>query len=289
MTKKDFNLRAIKALAFDLDGTLLRPDKSLSGRTLRAIRSCMSRGIRIILATGRAVNSGEVYREYIGAEGPQVYYNGAEVIDMPRGRLIHAQFVDPGPILFCLGLAREKGLYFQVYFPAKTGTPAGRGELLMTERLTAESEFYRNNSGFQPVAGNVEEAIGGSGLPGLIKGMFITGEEHHGEIRARLKEKYGNSVYVVRSSPIYLEILASGVSKGAGLLRALEYLGLAGEEALAFGDEENDLPMFSVAGFSAAPANAKQAVHDAAAFRIPSNADDGVACFLEERFGRRGG
>jgi Cof subfamily protein (haloacid dehalogenase superfamily) len=285
MMEKDFNPRAIKALAFDLDGTLLRPDKSLSDRTLRAIRSCMNRGMQIILATGRAVNSGEVYRKLIGAEGPQVYYNGAEVIDMPRGRLIHAQFMDPEPILFCLDLARKKGLYFQVYFPAKEGTTAGRGERLMTERLTAESEFYRINSGVQPASGDIEEAIAGPGLPGLIKGMFITGEEHHEEIRARLEEKYGNSIYVVRSSPVYLEILASGVSKGTGLLHALEYLGLTGEEALVFGDEENDLSMFSAAGFSAAPANAKQAVQDAAVFHIPSNADDGVACFLEERFG----
>jgi Cof subfamily protein (haloacid dehalogenase superfamily) len=285
MTEKEFNPRAVKALAFDLDGTLLRPDKSLNDRTLRAIRSCMSRGMRIILATGRAVSSGEPYRKLIGAEGPQVYYNGAEVIDMPRGKLIHAQFMDPEPILFCLDLARKMDLYFQVYFPAKAGTPADRGELLMTERLSAEAEFYRVNSGVQPVAGNIEEAAGDPGLPGLIKGMFITREECQERIRSLLEEKYGDSVYVVRSSPTYLEILASGVSKGTGLLYALGYLGLAGTETLAFGDEENDLPMFRAAGFSAAPANAKQTVRDAAVFHIPSNEDDGVACFLEDRFG----
>jgi Cof subfamily protein (haloacid dehalogenase superfamily) len=285
MTESDFNPQAVKALVFDLDGTLLRPDKSLSGRTLRALRSCMGRGMRIILATGRSVDSGEVYRKRIGAEGPQVYYNGAEVVDMPQGRLIHTRFLDPEPILFCLNLARKTGLYFQVYFPA--GSAAPDRELLMTERLTEEAELYRKNSGVAAVAGNLEEAIGNPGLPGLIKGMFIAGEEHHKGIRSLLEEKYGASVYVVRSSPVYLEILASGVSKGAGLLHALKYLKLSVEDAMAFGDEENDLPLFRTARFSAAPANAEETVRDAAVFHIPSNDDDGVARFLEERFGLR--
>jgi hydroxymethylpyrimidine pyrophosphatase-like HAD family hydrolase len=82
-----------------------------------------------------------------------------------------------------------------------------------------------------------------------------------------------------------LEILPGGITKGSGLTKALKFRGLEGQNVIAFGDEENDLSMFSVAGFSAAPSNARDTVYAAADFKLCSNNDDGVAEFLEKLFG----
>ncbi|MDR2313169.1 MAG: Cof-type HAD-IIB family hydrolase [Spirochaetaceae bacterium] len=270
----------VKALAFDLDGTLLRPDKTLSERTLRAVRNCADRGMNIIIATGRSLRSGEIYREQLGVSGPQVYYNGAEVVDMPGGTMIHAGFLDPEPVLFCAGLAKKLGLYFQVYFPRGF---AGPEETLMAERLTEEAALYAKSTGIRAIEGDLEEYLSRAAMPGVIKAMFISDEGRHKKLQKTLREKYGDSLYVVRSTPRFLEVLAPGVSKGAGLVHALNHLGLGPEEALAFGDEENDIPMLRAAGFSAAPANAPRSVRKLSRFHIPSNADDGVAVFLEEQ------
>ena len=287
MTEKNFNPKDIKALALDLDGTLLRPDKTLSERTLRALRACMEKGIQVILTTGRAVESGEKYRKQIGATGPHVYYNGAEVLDMSAGKVLYTRYVDTAPILFCVQLARQMDLFFQAYFPAGTvtGFPdggEGSGEILMADRRTTEAEKYETLTGIKVVTGDLEEHL--TKAKAIIKGMFIAPEENHEKIRRLLREQFGQSIYIVQSTPVFLEILAEGVSKGAGLEHALGYLKINKESTIAFGDEENDLPMFGVAGFSAAPANAKKAVYDAALFRIPADADDGVAVFLEEHF-----
>jgi hydroxymethylpyrimidine pyrophosphatase-like HAD family hydrolase len=64
----------------------------------------------------------------------------------------------------------------------------------------------------------------------------------------------------------------------------MEKRGLKPEELIALGDEENDLPMFSVAGFSVAPANAKEKVRQAADLVTGPNTEDGIAAFLEETF-----
>ncbi|MDR2552412.1 MAG: HAD family hydrolase [Treponema sp.] len=274
-----FDPRAIKALAFDLDGTLLRPDKSVSARTLRALRSCMDQGIKLIITTGRARESGEVYRKLIGMTGPQVYYNGAEVADTEADKIIHLELLSPEPALFCVRLARERDLYYQVYFPAGI---AGEGEVLMADRISEEAEQYRQSNKIPVAEGDLEEALSRPGLPGVIKGMFITAGENQEKIRPILRKRYGDSLCIVNSSPVFCETLAPGASKGTGLSRALRYLGLKPEETIAFGDEENDLPLFAAAGFSAAPANAIPKVQAAARFHIPANADDGVAVFLEE-------
>ena len=288
MTEKNFNPEKIKALVLDLDGTLLRPDKSLSDRNLRALRSCMEKNIRIILATGRAVESGEKYRKQIGTQGPHVYYNGAEVVDVSAGKIIHAQYIDPQPILFCVQLARQMNHFFQVYFPEGASGCSHEdgqtlGEVLMADRMTAEAEGYEKSAGVKIITGDLEDHL--NKVNAVIKGMFITAQENHEKIRSLLKEQFDESIYIVQSTPIFLEVLAKGVSKGSGLEHALDYLHIKKEHTIAFGDEENDLPMFKVAGFSAAPANAKETVRKAALFQIPAEAEDGVAVFLEKHFG----
>jgi len=287
MKEKKFDPLTIKAVAFDLDGTLLRPDKTVSERSLRVLRSCLKKGIHLIITTGRALASGEKYRELIGMGGPHVYYNGAEVADVSAGKIIYTKFVDPQPILYCVRLARQMGLYYQVFFPAGTVNVPCRdgqnsGEILMAERVTTEAEMYVKSTNIEVTAGDLEEQL--AKVPAVIKGMFITSEEDHIKLRSLLRDRYGDSIYIAQSSPIFLEVLASGVSKGAGLSHALEYLNLKPENTIAFGDEENDLPMFETAGFSAAPANAKEEVRNAATFQIPANTEDGIAVFLEERF-----
>jgi len=285
---REFDASRIKALAFDLDGTLLSPDKSISGRTLRALNGCMDRGIRVIIVTGRSLDSGERFRREIGVPGPHVYYNGAEVADLSAGKIIQTRFIEPRDLLFCVHLARKTGTYFQIFFSTRAAGVSFRegensGEILVADRITAEAELYKKNSGITVIAGDLEEYI--AKTPAAIKGLFISPEENLAKLRPMLEEHYGESLYLTRSSPTFLEILTAGVSKGTGLLRALEYLNLGREETIAFGDEENDIPMLETALFSAAPANAKEAARNAAVFQIPSNAEDGVAAFLEERFG----
>jgi hydroxymethylpyrimidine pyrophosphatase-like HAD family hydrolase len=115
--------------------------------------------------------------------------------------------------------------------------------------------------------------------------MFISDPALHDEIRKKLLDRFGDRIYVARTFPNFLEVMDARVSKGAGLKTVMEYRSLEPEALIALGDEENDLPMFGVAGFSAAPANAKEKVRAAADRVFASNAEEGLAAFLEEVFG----
>ena len=121
-------------------------------------------------------------------------------------------------------------------------------------------------------------------LKGCIKGMFIADPSKHDLIRARMKERFGDKITVMRSFPTFLEVINSGVSKGQGLKIAMEHSGLRPDQVIAFGDEENDLPMFSVVDYSGAPANAREKIRGLADFVYGSNADEGLAILLEEMF-----
>jgi Cof subfamily protein (haloacid dehalogenase superfamily) len=273
---------SVKALALDLDGTALRPDTTMSGRTFHALKVCMDRGIAVIFCTGRAIDAAERFRVPLGAEGPMVYFNGAEVVDMPAGRVLQAVTLGPEVVEFCVDLSRSMGVYYQVFFPGTPEYPRGR---LMAERRSGETEMYRNHTGIQAVIGDLKEALAAPGINGCIKSMFLAEPEIQDAIRPKIIERFGGGVYVARTLRTFLEVMAAGVSKGRGLTLALERRGLSGEGVIALGDEENDLPLFEAAGFSAAPANAKEKVREAADRVIGSNAEDGVAVFLEDLFG----
>jgi len=272
----------IKALFLDLDGTILAPGAVLSERTIRTIKACRQRGLKVIIATGRAIEGVEPFRTALGLEGPMIYCNGAVIVDMPTGRILSTTLLDKEAAAFCVDLSRETGVYYQVFFPKgfnENRTP------LMTEREGPEREMYFNHAGMRAALGNLKEALKQPGLEGCIKGMFLAEREVLTTIRLKLEERFGTSVYLAHTLLTFLEIMNANVSKGQGLKLVMEHYSLKSEEVIAFGDEENDLPMFAVAGFSAAPANAKDNVKAAADMVIGSNAEDGVAAFLEEFFG----
>ncbi|WP_373293026.1 HAD family hydrolase [Actinoplanes campanulatus] len=68
-----------------------------------------------------------------------------------------------------------------------------------------------------------------------------------------------------------------GVDKATGIRRGLAVLGRTPQEAVAFGDMPNDLPMFACCGRSVAMGNGHPSVRAAATFTTRTAADDGFA------------
>ena len=274
--------KTIRALVLDLDGTILAPGAILSDRTSMAVNKCRERGLRIIIATGRAVESVERYRKALGAEGPMIYFNGAMVADMSRGEIINSILLDKEAVEFCVNLSRKTGVYFQAFFPGCGDDSRIR---LIAERAEKEREMYFKNSGLRSELVDILDVLRRPEVKGCLKGMFMAEPEILDALRPKLDERFGESVYIAKTMPTFLEIMDAKVSKGQGLRLIMERCALSSEEVIAFGDEENDLPMFDAAGFSVAPSNAKDNVKAASDLVVGSNAEDGVAVFLEEFLG----
>ena len=283
--------KKIKALAVDLDGTMLLPDTTMGERTGNCLRKLISNGMQIIFATGRAIEASRRYFDAIGAQGPMVFFNGAEVADIPSGRILSSDLIGVEVIDFGIDMARSMGIHYQVYLPAGISPDTGKEdtqikwETLLIDRYGPEAELYQRHTGIIPVVKDMKSFAAIPGLNGCIKGMFIADPSLHDEIRKKMYERFGDQICVMRSFPTFLEVLNNGVSKGEGLKIAMKHRGLVPQEVIAFGDEENDLPMFKEAGFSAAPASAREKIREAADFVYGSNAEEGLAIYLEETFG----
>ena len=283
----EFQKDRIRAIAIDLDGTTLGADAVLSDRTRRALRACISGGLRVIIATGRSVNAAEAYRNAIGIQGVVVYYNGAITLDMPAKNILDSHFIGQDVISCCVDIAHERGVHFHVFLCNTTG---GFSETLMAERSSEATAAYRNRTGLDFLYGDLHKALPDDDSLRCIKGIFIGEEPELRRIQQIVAERLAGRVNTMLSADFILEVLADGVTKASGLRAALRFYGLEPLEIIAFGDEENDIAMLSLAGYSVAPSNARQSVRDIAKSVIGPNTDDSVAAFLENLFppGRHG-
>jgi hypothetical protein len=287
---KTIDPKKIKGLAIDLDGTTLLPKAVLGERTKTCIQKLISNGMQIIISTGRAVESSERFRSAMGAEGPMVFFNGAIVADVPSGKRLYENMINLDVVVYGSDIARDLDVHFHVFLPAEISPDTGKKdssfkyETLIFEKYGESLDYYINHTGVTPVYKIFKTLPDKTDVKGCVKGMFIADPSKHDEIRARMKDRFGDSISIIRSYPTFLEVIAAGVSKGEGLKIAMQHRGLKPEEVIAFGDEENDVPMFPVVGFSGAPASAREIIREAADFVYGSNADEGLAAWLEEMF-----
>ncbi|MCL2277535.1 MAG: Cof-type HAD-IIB family hydrolase [Treponema sp.] len=287
--KRNIDPAKIRGLAIDLDGTMLLPGGILGNRTRDCLKKLISMGMQVIISTGRAIESSEKYRSEIGAEGPMVFFNGAEIADVPSGKILYANLIGMDVVDFGTDIARKLGIHYQVYLPAgispDTGLedPKKTWESLLIDKDDPEADNYYKHTGISPLIKDLK-AVVAFPINGCIKSMFIADPSCHDEIRRLLNERFGNKINVTRSFPTFLEILNAGVSKGEGLKIVMKHRGLKPEEVIAFGDEENDLPMFTAAGYACAPMNARENVKEAADFIYGANTEEGIAEYLEKMF-----
>lgn len=274
MKHESLDMENLKAIAVDLDGTILGKGSIMSERTGSALRRCVEADLPVLLCTGRSPAAAEPYRAAIGAVGPMVFYNGAAVVDAPSGPILATTLLDGSVSSFCVALARRMDVHFHGFL--KDGS-------LVYERRRAESATYESRSGLTGRLVDFDSLAAeyGDGFP-LIKGMYVADPEVLSLVEKELDAHFGASIYHARSHADFLEIMAAGVSKGAALKVALTLRGIDPAQAAAFGDGENDIPMIEAVGWGIAMGNAVPAVKSVAREVVQSVGDDGVALWIEE-------
>ncbi len=255
-----------RVVATDLDGTLLRTDGSVSGRTRRAMAAAEETGLRTVLVTARPPRWLDDLESIVGAHGVALCGNGAFVYDVPSRTVTANYGFDPVDLARVVADLRRKlpGISFAVELASGFGLEDG-----YASDYPVPAGAVRG-----PVDAVVGEPVGKllARHPGIADEVF----------RAAVAHVVGERGIVAYSGADGLaEISAPGVTKAAGLARWCTDLGILPDVVWAFGDMPNDLPMLAWAATGVAVANAHPDVLAAADVVCPANDDDGVAQVLE--------
>jgi len=259
-------------IALDLDGTLLRDDKTISPKTKQVLKQIQDEGHIVMIATGRPFRSSGMYYKELNLSSPIVNFNGAFIhhpLDEKFGSYhepldleVVKQIVDTCfDLSFYNILAEVLDQMYLHYHDEK---------LLDVFRLGAQSittgdlrKFLKSNPTSLLI--HAEE----TNLVSIREAL----QNQHAEL---IEQRSWGAPFPV------LEIIKKGINKAIGVKKVADYYNIPYERVIAFGDEDNDLEMLSFAKYGVAMGNGIDSVKEIARDVTLSNEEDGVAVYLEK-------
>lgn len=239
-------------LVTDLDGTLLRDDKSISAENIRAIEYFESEGGLFSFVTGRPPIAMGPVLEQLRPKIPIGCLNGAGVCDMNTGDYI-AKVPLSRDAMSLVNYAYERmptvGFEFVTFDNSYL--------YLANEVIEELREFERLPDNYIK---SFDEVKGE-----LCKILFADREEHMEALMATLQANPESQKYnFVCSSKEYYELLPKEAHKGVCVRELVKYLGISPQKTVAVGDNSNDVLMLREAALGIAVLNASSDAKEAA-------------------------
>ena len=254
----------------DLDGTLLRDDKSISKKTLEKIEYFKSEGGYFTFITGRMPFFVKNIYDVIDPNAPFGCINGGGIFDhremkylwtteLPKEAMELVRAVDEAVD----GIGIQVNTFDKIYF--------SRNNLAM-EHFRAATGMPNLEGHYDDVKEPVAKIVFGDTREEAIMAIKRVLDTHP------KTEKFD----YIRSERTLYEILPKGINKGAVLPRFSEILGIDPKRIVAVGDYNNDVAMIKDAGVGIAVANATDEAKAASDYITVSNEEDAIAKIIED-------
>lgn len=267
----------IKAIFFDIDGTLVNKNARALESTRRSIALAQERGIICGVATGR----GPVHLSqqidslnldvFVTYNGQLVYTNDATIraahfSDEALRDIVlfsdqyHRQIMFgsrrslEGSSLMRFGQkkwAKQVARFLPKRFPTR-----------LVKNLASRFSIHRKNQRYQGLE-ILKEPI--------YQCVLLSPKSEVEFLKEHLPD-----CHFTRSNPYTVDIIPAGGSKLVGIKAWAEHAGISLGDVMAFGDSWNDLEMLSGVGYGVAMGNAEEPVKKVARYVTNTNEEDGI-------------
>lgn len=260
--ERGFNMD-IKAIALDMDGTLLDSNGEVSADLINEINRLQMNGLKVFIATGRTQKEiSDVLPSNIRPDG-YVTANGMGVYTEKK-RLTQYS-LDEYLLHIVVREARASNIYYEVHplegsrIALKTDKEYFFNEL---DKAIPETLLENEWNSRKAALKNKINWVHNLEMKQIVKVYFFSMDTKKiNDWKQRLDELKKEIDFTTASSSLHnVEIMVSNVSKGTGVQLLLEEYGIPNENLMVIGDGENDLPMFRIAGYAVAMKNAEKNV-----------------------------
>lgn len=267
---------SIKIIATDLDGTLMAPDHiTVTPFTKKILLDAHNIGVKIAVATGRALNLTEGVTKQIPFADYVICSNGASVYDRNREEFIYTNLVSSDVTAEAVNLLDSLPVYYNIYMDGKIYAREGSEKYLT--KLNLPAVFLDEFVSKLTVCKDMSEAVRDKGVE-LIDVFY-----GNGEMKNIIFDFFESKGLVLTSALAgVVSATAPGSDKGTALDGLCKITGISSDEAMAFGDASNDATMLDYAYFSFAMENGDEICKKTARFSAPSNGDEGVARIVKK-------
>lgn len=254
----------VRFVISDIDGTLVRKDKSLSDGNVAAIRRLVDAGVPVSLISARPPSGMMPIVERLDLPGPFAAFNGGTIFERD-GTVTAAHRVDAD-------LAVELFALFTKRCAIRWLFADGAWLINAADEIHTPREVIA--AAIEPI---VTDDVGDR-LDRADKLVAVSDDDALlSAIEADARKIAGDRATIARSQSYYLDVTAPAANKGDGVAVLARAAGVPLEALAVLGDQDNDLPMFARAGFSVAMGQSSEKVKAEADAISASNEDDGVA------------
>ena len=251
-------------LVSDVDGTLVRHDRTLAPSTIAAAHQLRDAGVKLALVSSRPPAGLDVLRRPLAIDTPCAGFNGALVQDA-AGHVVVERTIPGDACREAVARLEQAGLDVWIFAGGEWLLKNEAADYIPREQLSI-SMGWRVVSDFSAHLGAVHKVMGSSRDFGRVAATAA-------DLRAAL----GDKATVLRSQDYYIDITHPQANKGDAALAIATMLNVAPEAMACIGDMPNDLPMFAVAGLAIAMGNAPPEVKARAGMVVAGNDDEGWA------------
>jgi len=245
----------VEAVIVDLDQTLLHTDKAISAYTVEIFKKCKERGIRLVVATARPYRTITQYCSLIDFDAI-IVSNGARIFCKDRQIDFGIQKDSAVKLLQALSHRDDLRITLETGEQAYSNRPIEDYETVLTEKLA-------------------DIALKEGALKVLVHLDSDT-------VLPYVQNQLTDDLYYTIAGGHLLQIMNRSATKWNGIKEALKICGWSAEEAIYFGDDQDDVEPIIMCGVGVAVSNAIEAVKEAADYITESNDHDGVAKFIDK-------
>lgn len=235
----------IKAVFFDIDGTLISfKNNRIPESTQNAIISLREKGIKVIVATGRSINSLDHIR-HITFDG-FITFNGTYCVTA-EGTVMYKKYIDSGDVKNLVNYAQNFPLSYSLMYEDKVeindATPEVVG-MYAHINLPVPPVHDQNNIDTDHV---------------LQANIFLRPENENVFMESIMPNSSSS-----RWTPLFADVNRGGITKSTGIKHFCEYFNIEVSQTMAFGDGGNDIEMLKFTKIGVAMGNANDLVKNVA-------------------------
>lgn len=259
---------AIRLVISDVDGTLVRKDKSLSPQVIAAVHRLRQAGVPFTLISARPVSGVLPLVAPLGIDIPLAAINGG-VVFRPDGSVITERLIDPEVVRGMFDLAKSLPVDRWIFADGHWYASNLAGAHVDSERIASNQEPVLRDD-FRDLYDRANKVTFVSDDAPVLEDLANRGVA-----------LFGQRATIGQSQTYYLDVTDIRANKGEGVAELAGMLGIDLAHVAVFGDMDNDVAMFTRAGMSVAMGQAPDTVKSAADFVSSSNEQDGVAHAIE--------
>lgn len=265
--------KAYKLIAVDMDGTLLKSDKTIHEDSIRDIQAATEHGIQVAYCTGRALAELQPYFDALPMVRYAICYSGAIVYDCLEKKCVYRAEIEHNYI--------EKIAQTAKKYEAMAHFLTEQKSIVSAADITHMKDFHMGV--YQPlylqvatqVADMQEEAKRHVSIPKI--NVYFRTEEDRNKAYEELKHLPLTFAFAEKTS---LEMNAQNVSKATGLVQLADFLGIAIDQTAGIGDADNDRAVLGKVGFPIAMGNANADIKAICKFVTEDNDHNGVGAAI---------